>query len=198
MARGNQGARGTSLRRGLYLGLLAFALALFFAFPSQVAVAGWNPLYSLPVLIIIVLLGVVFDIIGVSAARADRAPINALATRRIPGSQQALYLARHAESVSAFCSDVVGDIAGTVAGGAALGITVRLLALGGPGTEVAGAVSLALVAALTVGGKAAGKGVALNHSTSVLMAVGKAIYGIERVTRVRILPRVRGRNREGR
>lgn len=179
------------------LGLLAFLMALFIAFPSQVAVSGLSLVVSLPVLIVIIFLGVMFDIIGVSAARADSAPINAMATRRIAGSQQALYLTRHAEAVSAICSDVVGDIAGTVAGGAALGIAVRLLAVEGPGSDAAGAVSLALVAALTVGGKAAGKGLALHHATSVLMAVGKTIYGIERVIRIQILPH-RGRNSESR
>ncbi len=173
------------------MGLLALILAAGVAFPSQAAVSGLSTALAVPILLLIILIGVVFDIIGVAAAVVDDAPLNAMATRRRPGAQQAIYLARNADAVSAFCSDVVGDIAGTIAGGAALAASVRLLALGPPLADVGSALALALVAALTVGGKAAGKGLALGHSVSVIVSVGRIIGAVENTLHLRILPEER-------
>ena len=62
------------------------------------------------ILLAIVLLGIVFDIIGVAVTSADEKPFHSMAARKIPGAQEAIRLLRNAERVSSICNDVVGDI----------------------------------------------------------------------------------------
>ena len=75
---------------------------------------------SLPVafliLLAIVMVGIVFDIIGMAVATADEKPFHSMAARKVPGSQEAIRLLRNAERVSSICNDVVGDICGVVSG----------------------------------------------------------------------------------
>ncbi len=170
------------------MALLALVLAWGVAYPSQMAVSGLATTLAIPVLVLIIALGVVFDVIGVAAAAADAAPLTARASRRQKGAAQALYLVQHADKVSAFCSDVVGDIAGTVAGGAVLGVGLRLFGPAAATGDMVNSALLALAAALTVGGKAGGKTLALERSTEVMMAVGRAVATIEATLRIRVLP----------
>ena len=75
---------------------------------------------SLPVafliLLAIVMVGIIFDIIGMAVASADEKPFHSMAARKVPGSQEAIRLLRNAERVSSICNDVVGDICGIVSG----------------------------------------------------------------------------------
>ena len=77
---------------------------------------------SLPVafliLLAIVMVGIIFDIIGMAVASADEKPFHSMAARKVPGSQEAIRLLRNAERVSSICNDVVGDICGVVSGSA--------------------------------------------------------------------------------
>ena len=86
---------------------------------------------SLPVafglLLFIVLLGIVFDIIGMAVASADEKPFHSMAARKVPGAQEAIRLLRNAERVSSICNDVVGDICGVVSGSASATIAALIL-----------------------------------------------------------------------
>ena len=145
------------------------------------------------VLAFFILLGIVFDIIGVAVTAADERPFHSMAARKTPGARQALSLIRRAnkakeaprllrsaERVSSFCNDVVGDICGIVSGSTAAVIVLRVQEVLPVRTPlVTAAVSLgitALVSGLTIGGKAVGKTFALEKSTAVLQLVGRIMY----------------------
>ena len=59
---------------------------------------------SLPVafliLLAIVMVGIIFDIIGMAVASADEKPFHSMAARKVPGSQEAIRLLRNAERVT--------------------------------------------------------------------------------------------------
>ena len=86
---------------------------------------------SLPVafliLLAIVMVGIIFDIIGMAVASADEKPFHSMAARKVPGSQEAIRLLRNAERVSSICNDVVGDICGVVSGSASATIAALIL-----------------------------------------------------------------------
>ena len=128
----------------------------------------------------IVLVGILFDVIGVAVTSADESPFHSMAARKVPGAQEAIRLLRKAERVSSICNDVIGDICGVVSGSAAATITVQLIqkfSFSWP--TVISLVMSALVAGFTVGGKAIGKGFAVNSSTKIVYFVGKMIYSLE-------------------
>lgn len=139
---------------------------------------------SLPVafliLLAIVMVGIVFDIIGMAVATADEKPFHSMAARKVPGSQEAIRLLRNAERVSSICNDVVGDICGVVSGAASATIAARALTYVDFSWPQAVSLGMsALVAGLTVGGKAVGKTVAIRSCTEIVFTVGKFLAALD-------------------
>ena len=129
------------------------------------------------ILFVIILIGIIFDIIGMAVASADEKPFHAMAARKVPGAREAISLLRNAERVSSICNDVVGDICGVVSGSASATIAAQILA-GFEFTwpEIVTLLMSAMAAGLTVGGKAIGKSFAVNSSTKIVHGVGKVLY----------------------
>ncbi len=137
---------------------------------------------SFVILLLVVLLGIVFDLIGTAAAAADIAPLNAKAARKVEGSKCGVYLVKNAEKVATFCNDVGGDISGIISGTLVTVIVLNLVVtISQEQAEFYVAILMtAFIAALTVGGKAWGKIVAINFSTEVIMLVGLLITKLQR------------------
>lgn len=121
-----------------------------------------------------VLIGILFDVVGVASTSASEVPFHALSSKKIRGAKEAVRLIRSADKVSNFCNDVIGDISGIISGSASSAIVVMLAKNGGD-TFVLSVILAALVAALTVGGKAIGKSFAISKSNSIIFTVGKII-----------------------
>ncbi len=131
------------------------------------------------ILLTIVMVGILFDIIGVAVTSADEKPFHSMAARKVPGAQESIALLRNAERVSSICNDVVGDICGVVSGSASATIAAQVIAtftFSWP--QVITLVMSALVAGLTVGGKAIGKTFAIQSCTSIVHGVGRIVYGL--------------------
>ena len=129
------------------------------------------------ILFAIVLLGIAFDIIGVAVTAADEKPFHSMASRKVSGAREALKLLRNSDRVSSICCDVVGDICGVVSGAASATIAALILSsmtIGWP--QIVTLFMSALVAGMTVGGKAIGKGIAIGSATKIVQTVGKILY----------------------
>lgn len=136
------------------------------------------------ILFAIILVGIIFDIIGMAVASADEKPFHSMAARKVPGAQEAIRLLRNAERVSSICNDVVGDICGVVSGSASATIAALIVAGGNfRWPEVLSLVMSALVAGLTVGGKAIGKTFAVNSCTQIVHMVGRGIHMLKGLTK---------------
>ena len=137
------------------------------------------------ILLAIILIGIIFDVIGMAVASADEKPFHSMAARKVPGAQEAITLLRNAERVSSICNDVVGDICGVVAGSASATVSAQLLLrIDTPWPRSVVLVLSALVAGLTVGGKAIGKTFAVNSCTTIVHTVGKLIYSLHNLPRL--------------
>ncbi len=129
------------------------------------------------VLLFIVLLGIIFDVVGVAVASAEERPFHSMAAKKVPGGVEAIRLLRNADRVSSICNDVIGDICGVVSGAAAATITARILVnFQGLPEQFISLLLSALVAGLTVGGKAIGKSVAIHSCTSIVFTTAKIIH----------------------
>ena len=136
------------------------------------------------ILLAIVLVGILFDIVGVAVTSADEKPFHSMAARKVPGARQAISLLRNAERVSSICNDVVGDICGVVSGSASATIAAQILThFDFSWPRIVSLVMSALVAGLTVGGKAIGKTFAINCSTQIVHFVGKVLHFFSRIFR---------------
>lgn len=134
------------------------------------------------ILLAIVMVGIVFDVIGVAVTSADEKPFHSMAARKVPGGLEAIRLLRNAERVSSICNDVVGDICGVVSGAASATIAAQILRnFRFTWPEVISLVMSALVAGVTVGGKAIGKTFAINSCTEIVAGVGRVLYAFGRL-----------------
>jgi len=122
------------------------------------------------VILIIIFINIIFDIIGTAVTAAEEAPFHAMASRKMYGARQAIKLIRNADKVSNVCNDVVGDICGIISGAAGAYIIFRLI--GGQETvTLTELIVTGLITALTVGGKALGKNIALSNSNFIIYKV---------------------------
>lgn len=128
------------------------------------------------ILFVIVLVGIMFDVVGVAVTSADERPFHSMAARKVPGAQEAISLLRNAERVGSICNDVVGDICGVISGSASAVIASKVIAhftFSWP--NLISLLMSALVAATTVGGKAIGKTYAIKSCTVIVHWAGRII-----------------------
>lgn len=163
------------------------AVAVTFFSRSVLVQLGLWP--AVVTLFLILVLAITFDVIGTATLAASQPPFHAMAANRVAGAKEAIRLVKNADAVAAFCNDIVGDVLGTISGGLAANIVFRLVQIHPTLSEsLLTTVAIGLVAAVSVGGKAAWKKVAVTHSTGIVLWVGKAIYLFEGLV---------GRNRPG-
>lgn len=155
---------------------ISVLLSAMLSFLSTEVLEGAGLLLAFGVLLFFVLLGIVFDIIGVAVTAADERPFHSMAAHKTPGAKEALSLIRRANRVSSFCNDVVGDICGIVSGTTAAVIVLRLQEAFSFRSVLVSLAITALVSGLTIGGKAVGKTFAIDKSTAVLQMVGRFLH----------------------
>jgi membrane-associated HD superfamily phosphohydrolase len=144
---------------------------------SDMIMANSSMAVAFLILLVIIFIGIVFDIVGMAVATADEKPFHSMAARKVPGAHEAIALLRNAERVSSICNDVVGDICGVVSGAASATIAAQILSnFTFTWPQIISLLMSALAAGLTVGGKAVGKGYAVGSCTQIVHAVGKLIY----------------------
>ena len=88
--------------------------------------------------------------------------------------EEAVKFKKNADKVSSFCCDVIGDICGVLSGAISAVIVLKMTEYYGASEDIQFIMS-ALVASLTVGGKAFTKGIAKRNSTKIIGLVCKFI-----------------------
>ena len=184
----SQTERSRTIRWVVTVFLVTLVVSGMISLISDEVMASSGLLAAFAILLGIVFLGIIFDIIGMAVATASEKPFHSMAARKVPGAQEAIRLLRNAERVSSICNDVVGDICGVVSGSASA--TIAALILTHVDTVWPRAVSLgmsALVAGLTVGGKAIGKTIAVNSCTQIVHLVGRFLHTLNRLKKKKSL-----------
>jgi hypothetical protein len=175
--------RAKATRHAMAIGLWSFFLAGLSSLASQTGAERIDVFVAgLALLLFVILVGIVFDVVGVAATVAREPPLHARAARRVFGATHALRLVRNAHQVASFCNDVVGDVSGTLSG--AIGVTLILKFLDTPGEleMILGTTLMtACIAALVVGGKAYGKVLALERGTEIIFRIGQLVACLDRV-----------------
>ena len=162
--------------------LLTIVISAIISFCSSQLMAASTMAVAFVILMIIVLIGITFDIVGVAVTSADEKPFHSMAARKVIGAQEAIRLLRKADKVSSICCDVIGDICGVVSGSASAAIVAQIIAnFEFSAQQIISLGMSALVAGATVGGKAIGKGFAIGSSTAIVHMVGKVIWSFTHI-----------------
>ena len=155
--------------------LLSFVISFSLSFISQITIPNVSLWVGIIITLLFIGLGVFFDIIGVSVTSADEAIFNSMSSRKVKGASVAVRFKKNADKVSSFCCDVIGDICGIISGAAGTAITVIIADTFGFSLLVTGLVVSAVIASLTIGGKAMGKSFAINKSAIILYEFAKFV-----------------------
>ena len=145
-----------------------------FSVVSEVFLAELSAAPAVLVLLLIIAIGVLFDIVGVAFASCAQTPFISMASRKVDSAQSSLRLLKNADVVSNICNDVIGDICGIVSGAAGAAIAVNFSFLSGDECSMWGGIAIsAIIAAVTVSGKAAGKTIAMKNNVKIVATMGK-------------------------
>lgn len=158
----------------IVISITTFVLSLVFSYISNTAISKLNIIAGLIVLVLVILVGVIFDLIGVAVTVANEEDFHAQASKKIKGSKTSIKMIRNSAKVSNFCADVIGDICGVLSGAISAMIALKLTENFGMSSQIQFVFS-ALVASVTVGGKAATKQIAKQNSTVIVAFVSKII-----------------------
>ena len=127
--------------------------------------------------VIILLLGVIFDIIGTASTACDMQPFLAMASRKVRGAKLSVKLCKKSDVVSSVCCDIVGDICGIVSG---ISAATLVFFATSPLTDIkisffVSVLIYALISTLTITLKAVGKGIAVNKANKIIFGVARVL-----------------------
>lgn len=156
--------------------IITFTMSGVFNILSNGIMNMVNIFVAIFILLLIILCGIVFDIVGMAVTTADEAPFHSMAAKRVKYANTAISLVKSKDKVSNFCNDVVGDICGIVSGSASAAVVAYIIQ-SAPNLSnfLMSLVVTATVAALTVGGKAMGKTLAIRYSNSIVYFAARTI-----------------------
>ena len=175
MAKEKNKKKNTNYNWIVKITVLAFVISLIFSGISETILPNVPLWVGIIIVFVFIILGVVFDMIGVAVTASDEKQFNSMSSRKVKGAKTAVNFKKNAEKVSSFCNDVIGDICGIISGSAGAMIATSLAReLNLPLFWVALVVT-ALIAALTIGGKALGKGVAIAKGNEIFFNFVKII-----------------------
>ena len=149
--------------------IMTFILSMVFSYVSTNGVSNLSLIPAILILIAVIFIGIIFDIIGVAVTVANEHEFHAKATKKVYGAKTSLKLIKNASKVANICADVIGDICGVLSGAISAMISAKIMEKTGANLQF---VISAIVASLTVGGKALGKELANKESTQIVHFVG--------------------------
>ncbi|HHV64145.1 MAG TPA: hypothetical protein GXX46_03595 [Peptococcaceae bacterium] len=181
------GKRKHSIRYLITVFLGTFSIAAILGSSSEAVLRFFPAAVTWLLLLIVILIGILFDIIGIAVTAADEAPHHARAAKKVFGAKQSVFLIKRADKVANFANDIVGDITGTISGAMGATIIIRVVTKHPELSNwqvLLNILILALIASFTVTGKAWGKTIAINEANRIVAFTGRIIAGVEDFTRI--------------
>lgn len=174
--------KGSPVRWAIIMLTASFCLSVVFNAVSETALTNVSSGAAFIILAAFILLGIVFDALGVATTIASEKPFHAMSSKRISGAREALWLVKNAEKVSSFCNDVVGDICGIMSGSTAA-VIIATLPFEGSLSLLVSLFITGMVAGVTVGGKAFGKVLAMRFGNDIVFFMARFIKIFKRANK---------------
>lgn len=151
---------------------ITFILAAAFSGVTNL-IANFNIIALSIILLLVIFIGIIFDMIGVAALTSKKENFHAMASKKIKGSKEAINMLNNANMVATICNDVVGDICGIISGGFGAILAISIAKSLDISLVVSTIIITALISSLTVGGKSIGKIIAIKKADNIIFRVAK-------------------------
>ena len=113
--------------------------------------------------------------IGVAITAQDETPFHSMASKKIKGSTHSVKLLKNSDKLASICNDVIGDVCGVVSGSAGVLVASTISKKINIDQSLVVLIVTAVIASLTITGKAYGKTIAINKSKEITEKVGKVL-----------------------
>ena len=151
--------------------VLAFIISIGMSLFSEIV----ELMVAIVITLLFVILGIIFDIVGVSVTSGNIKVFNSMSSKKVKGAHVAVELIKNASKVSSVCCDVIGDVCGVASGSAGVIIVNILITNYQVNDLLASILTTAIISMLTTGGKAIGKGFAIDKSTKIIYFVSRIL-----------------------
>lgn len=160
--------------------LVAFIITILFSLGSQFVLKDVHIITSIFVILLFIFIGVLFDIIGVAVQSSEKSVFHAMASKKVRHAKTAKHMLENSAKVSSFCNDVIGDICNIISGSAGIVVANSISLRFNLNTTIITLIITSLIAALTIGGKAIGKNIAVKKSEYIVNKTTKFIGKFKR------------------
>ncbi len=153
--------------------ILAFTISFCLSFISESTIPNLSLPFGILLILLFILINIIFDVVGMAVTSAEEKVFHSMNSRKVKGADIAVKMIKNADKVSNFCCDVIGDICGVVSGAASTSISLIIANQLNTNTFFTSLIVAAIVASLTIGGKALGKTIAINKSNIIIYETSK-------------------------
>ena len=155
--------------------ILSFILSIVMSFASESLIPKINIFFGIIIILVFIFISIIFDMIGVAITAAEEKPFHSMASKKVKGSQHSVKLLKNSDKLASICNDVVGDVCGVVSGSAGVLVATSLATKYNFNMSLTILIVTAIIASLTITGKAYGKTMAIKNSEKITFKVGKFI-----------------------
>ena len=156
--------------------IMAFIISFTFSLGSETIMPKVNLITSIIILVLFIIIGIIFDMVGVAVTTCDIKPFHSMNSKKINYAKTAIKLIKNQSKVSSFCNDVIGDICGIISGSAGVIIAATLSTNYNLNLLLTNLITTSIIASLTIGGKALGKQTAIKKSTTIIKTFAQTIH----------------------
>ena len=158
---------------GIFVLILSFILSFLFSLLTEVAIDG-SPVYiCIIVLVVLLFLNIFCDMLANAVLSCSAEGFNAMASNKIRGAKRAVKFCKNASRISSIFADVIGDICGIVSGAVGTTLAAYFAFADDIASMFIAIVISALIGALTVGGKAFCKALAIRYNKQITFVFAK-------------------------
>ena len=165
----------TNFKWILIVTILAFVISIIMTLFATVALENVSLFIAILITFLFILLGIIFDIIGVAVTSGDEVAFHSMSSRKVKGGKIGVKLMKNTSKVSSVCCDVIGDVCGIVSGTSGVVIVTLIIKLTDLNELLVSLLVTGLISSLTIGGKALGKGFAVNKSKEIVTVVSRIL-----------------------
>lgn len=153
--------------------LLSFGLSILMSLSSELVIPKINVYLGIVIILVFIFISIIFDMIGVAITAAEEKSFHSMASKRVKGSTHSVKLLKNSDKLASICNDVVGDVCGVVSGSAGVLVANTIAEMINKNASIVVLITTAIIASLTITGKACGKSIAINNSEKITFRVGK-------------------------
>lgn len=155
--------------------ILSFILSILMSLGSNMVIPKINIYVGIVIILLFIFISIVFDMIGVAITAAEERPFHSMASKRVKGSTHSVKLLKNSDKLASICNDVIGDVCGVVSGSAGVLVANTLADMMNKDVAIVVLITTAIIASLTITGKALGKSIAIKNSEKITFRVGKIV-----------------------